>query len=330
MAHKAAEQMSVAGSMLEEIANAQEGSLPLEERLAVLTRLRESGMESGTASDQFLIERITRLHEALSEVQEQHGDLRELIRGLTAPPYFPAVFLTAANTPQVQGALVQTDNERRVVQLAEGVALEQLAPGDEVFLSHERNVVIAKSLSPSFLAGEVATYSRSTLDGRPVLRSHDEEVVVLPKTALRDAGLKAGDGVRFSRSTGLAFEKIEASKGEEFFLEATPSDTFHEIGGLDQEIRADGGPAGQRKNKGGSRYMQLACRLVAERAPPLHQREAGRAQLDVVWRHRAALSRYLPHCAGSGGGRTRGAGGHVLGRGGRHRWKSRRVGASHR
>jgi len=238
MAHKAAEQMSVAGSMLEEIANAQEGSLPLEERLAVLTRLRESGMESGTASDQFLIERITRLHEALSEVQEQHGDLRELIRGLTAPPYFPAVFLTAANTPQVQGALVQTDNERRVVQLAEGVALEQLAPGDEVFLSHERNVVIAKSLSPSFLAGEVATYSRSTLDGRPVLRSHDEEVVVLPKTALRDAGLKAGDGVRFSRSTGLAFEKIEASKGEEFFLEATPSDTFHEIGGLDREIES--------------------------------------------------------------------------------------------
>jgi hypothetical protein len=49
MAHKTAEQMSVAVSMLEEIANAQEGSMPLEERLAVLTRLRESGMESGTA-----------------------------------------------------------------------------------------------------------------------------------------------------------------------------------------------------------------------------------------------------------------------------------------
>jgi proteasome-associated ATPase len=236
MAHKAAEQMSVAGSMLEEIANAQEGSLPLEERLAVLTRLRESGMESGTAIDHFLMERITRLHEALSEVQEQHGELRELINSLTAPPYFPAIFLTAASTLQVQGALVQTDNERRVVQLAEGVALEQLAPGDEVFLSHERNFVIAKSLSPSFLTGEVATYSRSTCDGRLVLRSHDEEVVVLSKAALRDAGLKAGDGVRFSRSAGLAFEKIEASKGEEFFLEATPSDTFHEIGGLDREI----------------------------------------------------------------------------------------------
>ena len=42
--------------------------------------------------------------------------------------------------------------------------------------------------------------------------------------------------MRFSRTTGLAFEKIEPSKGEEFFLEATPSDSFNEIGGLDQEI----------------------------------------------------------------------------------------------
>jgi len=238
MAREAAEQMSVAASMLEEMVNAQEGALPLDERLAVLARLRESGMESGTAIDRFLMERITRLHEALSEVREQHGELRELIESLTAPPYFPAVFLTTANTPQVQGALVQTDNERRVVQLAEGIAPEQLAPGDEVFLSHERNFVIAKSPSLSFLTGEVAAYSRSTGDGRLVLRSRDEEVVVLSKAALRDAGLKAGDGVRFSRSAGLAFEKIEASKGEEFFLEATPSDTFHEIGGLDREIES--------------------------------------------------------------------------------------------
>jgi proteasome-associated ATPase len=37
---------------------------------------------------------------------------------------------------------------------------------------------------------------------------------------------------------GLAFEKIESCKGEEYFLEATPSDSFDEIGGLDREIEA--------------------------------------------------------------------------------------------
>jgi len=238
MARRTAEQISVAGSMLEEIVNPQEGALPLDERLAVLARLRESGMENPATIDRFLVERAMLLHETLSTVQGQHGELRRLIGSLTAPPYFPAVFLATANTPQVQGALVQTDNERRVVQLGEAVAPQQLAPGDEVFLSHERNFVVAKSSSPSFLTGEVATYSRNTDDGRLVLRSRDEEVVVLPTAALREAGLKAGDGVRFSRSAGLAFEKIEPSRGEEFFLESTPSDTFHEIGGLDREIES--------------------------------------------------------------------------------------------
>ena len=238
MARKATEQTSAASRMLEDITKAGEDSLPLDERLAVLARVRETGAESGAAIDRFLMERIAGLREALSTVQEQHGELRTLIKSLTAPPYFPAVYLTAANTPEVQGALVLTDNERRVVQVAEGVAAEQLAPGDEVFLSRERNFVVARSSSPSFLTGEVAAYSRSTEDGRMVLRSRDEEVVVLPKAALRGAGLKAGDGVRFSRSAGLAFEKIEASKGEEFFMEATPSDTFLEIGGLDREIES--------------------------------------------------------------------------------------------
>ncbi len=35
---------------------------------------------------------------------------------------------------------------------------------------------------------------------------------------------------------GLAFERIEPSKGEEYFLEETPNDSFEEIGGLDREI----------------------------------------------------------------------------------------------
>lgn len=236
MSRRQAEQMAVAGSMLEEIANAEEGSLPLDERLLILARLRESEVEHPAAIDRFLIERISSLHEALSEVQEQQGKLRELMTSLTAPPYFPAVFLSAINATEVRGALVQAGDERRVVQFGEGITPEQLAPGDEIFLSHERNFVIAKSPDPSFLAGEVAIYSRCTGNGRLVLRIHDEEVVVLSTAALRNAGLKAGDSVRFSRSAGLAFEKIESSKGEEFFLEATPSDTFHEIGGLDREI----------------------------------------------------------------------------------------------
>jgi proteasome-associated ATPase len=222
--------------MIEQILSAEPSSLPLGERLAALARAREIETESPGVIDRLLLERITTLHEALSSVHVQHGELRELIKHLTAPPYFPAIFLATANTTGVQGAIVQTENERRVVQCGQGVVPEELAPGDEVFLSNERNVLVAKSTAPSFLTGEIATYSRDTGDGRLVLRSRDEELVVLAKAALRDAGMKAGDGVRFSRTAGLAFEKIAPSKGDEFFLEGTPSDSFQEIGGLDREI----------------------------------------------------------------------------------------------
>lgn len=236
MAHRAAEQMSVAESMLDAIAGAENGSLPIEERLAHLVRLRESGIEDPAAIDQYLIERILRLQEALSTVQGQQEELRQLIQSLTTPPFFPAIYLANANTPQVQGALVQTGEERRVVQMADGLASDQLMPGDEVFLNHERNFVVAKSQTANFLTGEVATYSRSTEDGRLVLKFRDEEVVVLAKASLLEAGLKAGDGVRFSPPMGLALEKIDPANGQEYFLESTPSQTFNDLGGLDREI----------------------------------------------------------------------------------------------
>ena len=225
--------------MLEEIANAEEGSLPLDERLAVLARLRESGMENPAVIDRFLVERIARLQEALSTVQEQHGELRELIRSLTAPPYFPAVFLTTANTAEVQGR-AGADRRR-----AAGCAIweRRRAGATQRRATKCSSATSATSWSPNPRAQLSLPAKWPPTAAAPAMAgwccaSRDEEVVVLPKAALRDAGLKAGDGVRFSRSAGLAFEKIEASKGEEFFLEATPSDTFHEIGGLDREIES--------------------------------------------------------------------------------------------
>ncbi len=237
MARRTTGQISVAESMLQAITGAENGARPLEERLAHLAQLRESGIETPAAIDRHLMERILHIQEALSTVEGQHAELRQLIESLTQPPLFPAVYLSTANASQVQGVLVQTGEERRVVQMSEGVAAEQLMPGDEVLLSHERNFVVAKSPSPGFLTGEVGAYSRTTADGRLVLRVHDEEIVVLAKANLRDADLKVGDGIRFSKTIGLAFEKIETSKGEEYFLESTPSQTFSELGGLDREIK---------------------------------------------------------------------------------------------
>lgn len=236
MSRKAPEANDLNSQILEYVSNTLDGAIMPDELFAALAHLREGGPGNAALIERLLVGIIEQQHKAISTLEENHEKLREIITTLTAPPFFPAVFLMATNAPQIQGALVQTDTDRRVVQLGEAVSRDQLRPGDEVFLSHERNFVIATSECQGYLMGEVASYSRSTADGRLVLRARDEELVVLPTAALRTAGLKAGEGVRFSRSMGIAFERIEPSKGEEYFLEATPNDSFEEIGGLDREI----------------------------------------------------------------------------------------------
>ena len=236
MARRAAAPVSIAESMLEEISSADMESSSLEQRLAAIEHLRATGVADAAVIDGFFVQRIARLRHAVAETQEKQDKLREMIGSLTAPPYFPAIYLANADAPNVAGALVQLGNERLVAQLPHDLPREQLSPGDEVFLSHERNCIIAKSQAMGMPTGDVATYSRLMPDGRFVLRSRDEEIVVVPRPSLREVGLKAGDSVRFDRSTGLALEKVESSKGEEHFLETTPADTFSDVGGLDREI----------------------------------------------------------------------------------------------
>lgn len=237
MARKTEEQATNGNmEMLREYLERGENTMSVDERLGVLAHLRKHGTENTAEIDRILLSRIEGLHQTISSVQEEHGELRQLIENLTEPPYFPAVFVGYASTPEVQGAIVQTGSDHRVVRVGEGVSVEELRPGDEVFLSHERNCLVSKSSTPVFLAGGVATYSRSLADRRLVLRSRDEEIVVVAKPSLWDAGLKAGDGVRFNSTAGLALEKVEASKGDEYFLEETPADSFEEIGGLEIEI----------------------------------------------------------------------------------------------
>jgi proteasome ATPase len=218
--------------MMERICSAGESGLPFDERLMMLTQLRGASNEIATETDRYLMERILRQQEAISSVQDEHAKLRSLIDSLTAP-----TLLAKVDSPGVRGVLVHAgENERRVVQLGEGLEANDLSVGDEVFLSHERNFVVARSCSLGHVAGEIATYSRTLADGRLVLRSRDEEVIVLPNKSLQGSVLKQGDGVRFSRSAGIAFEKVEQARGESYFLEATPTDTFRDIGGLDREI----------------------------------------------------------------------------------------------
>ena len=211
-----------------------ESGLPVEDKIRHITVLRSGAAPEDV--DRYLVERIGQLQGGLHTAQMKQEEFNELLEKLTTQPYFPAIFRNAIHTENGPGAVVRLGAEIRVVALGDAVSATDLAPGEEVLLSSERNVIVGKSDTSCFDCGEVATFSRHLPGGRCVVKSREDEFVVIANGALRASGIVAGDQVRVDRTLGLAFEKVERSNGNEFFLQDTPQESFAEIGGLDKQI----------------------------------------------------------------------------------------------
>jgi proteasome-associated ATPase len=218
----------------ERLASVLESSLPVEDKLRHLDVLRSAATPEEI--DRFFVDRIGHLNGGLRSAQEHQEKLSELLEKLTAPPYFPGVHVSTLETESGSRAAVRLGSELRVVALGDEVAESDLTPGDEVLLANERNVIVGKSETSCFRCGEVATFSHFLDSGRCVVKARDEELVLVAGAALRAAQLAAGDQVRVDRAVGLAFEKVERSRGDEYFLQETPQESFANIGGLDREI----------------------------------------------------------------------------------------------
>jgi proteasome-associated ATPase len=212
------------------------GTPALEERVRWLAQCRRDSPDASEALDSTLLAEIARCQDGLGRAREAQRELKALLDRLTSPPWHPAVFLASTRTPEGEAALVAEGALRRVVQLNDGVRLDDLKPGDEVLLSKELNAIVGHSDPPMLRAGDVAAFERHTADGRLVLNVHDEETIVTAGCRLDASALKSGDPVRWDRALGMAFEAVERSSGRDIFLEDTPTETFADIGGLDDQI----------------------------------------------------------------------------------------------
>jgi proteasome-associated ATPase len=222
------------GFLLERFGTILESELPAADKVQHLAALRAAS--PAEEIDRWLIERIGQLHNGLNETRQNQEKLEELLEKLTVPPYYLAIYCNTVDTQYGPSAVVRQGTELRAVGLGDAIAGGELTPGDEVLLSNERNVIVGKCNGSSLLCGEIASFSRMLPGGRCVVKSREEEFVVIATDALRASGLTAGDQVRFDRAFGLAFEKVERSRGEEYFLQDTPEETFDNIGGLEREI----------------------------------------------------------------------------------------------
>ena len=224
--------------VLERLAAVGEEAPELREKLEMIASLAGTAPHLREALDRHLLERVEKLQAGLTKARVSMARLSGLLEGLTAPPWYPALYLGPVGEREQPSAMVYQGEARRIVGLADDVNPESLRPGDEVLLSHEMNVVLARMSEGLQTFGETAVFERRTKDGRLVLRARDEEIVVRPSAELEASPPRQGDLVRWSRRALMAFERLERSRGEGLFLEETPRESFADVGGLDRQIAA--------------------------------------------------------------------------------------------
>lgn len=214
-------------------------------RLLRITEQRRRSPGASEVLDAYLINRHmallaerASLEESLGAVRATHGELRKLIDELTAPPWFPAVFLRLVATGLGPLAEVFHGSQPRLVRLGEKVRADDLSVGQVVYLGHELNVILGAAPTELAEAGEIAPVERVLDNGRLLLRDRDELVMVHAAAALCEAGVDPGDKVRWRRELRLALEAIEDSAPSELFVqEYLSSQPVQQLGGLDSVVQ---------------------------------------------------------------------------------------------
>jgi proteasome-associated ATPase len=207
-----------------------------EHQLALVQSLRARSPDAAAAVDRSLLGQLGALRTGLLEARTHLGELRQVLERLSATPWHAAVFLGPLTTGGVRAAAVACNGGARVVSVAAEIDLDKLAVGDPVLLGSEMNVIMQTLGAPLPRTADIAEFRQVVADGRVLLRHRDEEVLVHAAPSLDTSALSAGECVRWDRSVGLAFERIERTHQSPLFLEDTPAEGFDRIGGLDAQI----------------------------------------------------------------------------------------------
>ena len=222
--------------LLKGLSSLDSRALSPQDQLALVQSLRARSPEVAVAVDRSLLGQLGALRSGLLEARAHLGELRDVLQRLSATPWHSAVFLGPVATGGVRAAAVACNGSSRVVSVADEVDLDELAIGDPVLLGSDMNVVMQTLASPLPRTAETAEFRGVTADGRLLLRQRDEEVLVHAAPGLDRSALTVGERVRWDRSVGLAFERIERTRESPLFLEGTPAEGFDRIGGLDTQI----------------------------------------------------------------------------------------------
>jgi proteasome-associated ATPase len=222
--------------VLERLSQAGPDGPTLEERLQLVHMLRSRNAETDGVVDRWLLAEIDELRQTLLEAQEHQSKLKAMHDRLTSPPNHPAVFIRSVTDGGWFRALVAVGGVFRVIGVADGIALDNFAAGDDVLLSHDLSLIVGPLEPGLSRACELGEFQHLLADGRLVLKYRDSDVIVRPAGKLDMNALVSGDRVRWDPGLGLAFEAIPRGQDSNLFLQETPSEGFDDVGGLDRQI----------------------------------------------------------------------------------------------
>ncbi|MFW6162289.1 MAG: AAA family ATPase [Planctomycetota bacterium] len=223
-------------SLLHHLFSQGDGAPSLEQKLESLTSVRGQSPEHDLFLDRFLLGHVARLQGCLREAETAQRKLAEVHRKLKAAAWHPAVVLGPVATPDGPRVRVACGNLVRIVGLADGLAADDLAVGDEVFLAETMNVILARATDGPRRCGETAVFDRRAPDGRFVLQWRDEELLVDAAAGLDGVRLERGDLVRWSHDLWLAYEKVERGDRQRLQLEEAADIGLEQIGGQERNI----------------------------------------------------------------------------------------------
>ncbi|HMO09943.1 MAG TPA: proteasome ATPase [Actinotalea sp.] len=174
-----------------------------------------------------------RLAEALRAARDRIVELQRQIEDLGRPP---ATFATLLAVRDGGTAVVSQSGRKLHVQVAPGVDLTGLRPGQEVRLNEAMVVVEALGFED---VGELVTVKELLGPDRAlVVGRGDEERVVRLAAQLREARVRVGDTLTVDTRSGFVIEAVPRSEVEELVLEEVPEIRYEDIGGLGPQIEA--------------------------------------------------------------------------------------------
>ncbi|MCR9096668.1 MAG: AAA family ATPase [bacterium] len=197
---------------------------------------RNQTPDSSLPTPTALLEENQQLMAALEQAQATQTKLRELIEQITAAPWFPALFQKLVDTPQGMRAMVWVGAMPRLVNLHPSVDGPTLPSGSNVYLDHEQATLMAAAKGAFVTPTESATFERLTQDGRVVVRSRDEEIVLERAACLDDREFRSGSKVLFDRPSRIALETMDGVEGKQYQLEDLGELSRGDVGGHAQTL----------------------------------------------------------------------------------------------